>query len=75
MLNALKVAEDSLESINVSVLSASTSNPGIPPSSLMAFLRKVLTFNFIVVASMCVSFVVKPQISDNSLADLQARYE
>ncbi|XP_015582559.1 nicastrin isoform X1 [Ricinus communis] len=40
MLNAFKGAEDSLESKNVTILSASTSNPGIPPSSLMAFLRK-----------------------------------
>lgn len=37
-LNALKHARDSLENITVS--SASTLNPGIPPSSLMAFLKK-----------------------------------
>ncbi|CAK7338948.1 unnamed protein product [Dovyalis caffra] len=39
-LNALKRARDSLESKNIMVSSASTSNPGIPPSSLMAFLKK-----------------------------------
>uniref|UniRef100_A0A2P2M6K5 Uncharacterized protein MANES_02G078600 n=3 Tax=Rhizophora mucronata TaxID=61149 RepID=A0A2P2M6K5_RHIMU len=39
-LNALQHAQDSLESENIIVSSASTSNPGIPPSSLMAFLRK-----------------------------------
>lgn len=37
-LNALKHARDSLENITVS--SASILNPGIPPSSLMAFLKK-----------------------------------
>ncbi|XP_011043905.1 PREDICTED: nicastrin isoform X2 [Populus euphratica] len=37
-LNALKHAQDSLENITVS--SASPLNPGIPPSSLMAFLKK-----------------------------------
>ncbi|KAI9160899.1 hypothetical protein LWI28_012589 [Acer negundo] len=39
-LAALKRAQDSLKSENVSILSANPSNPGIPPSSLMAFLRK-----------------------------------
>ncbi|KAK0597650.1 hypothetical protein LWI29_027262 [Acer saccharum] len=39
-LDALKRAQDSLKSENVSILSANPSNPGIPPSSLMAFLRK-----------------------------------
>ncbi|KAF2295546.1 hypothetical protein GH714_033170 [Hevea brasiliensis] len=40
ILNAFKRAEDSLESKNVAIARASTTNPGIPPSSLMAFLRK-----------------------------------
>ncbi|KAJ6738503.1 NICASTRIN [Salix koriyanagi] len=39
-LDALKHARDSLELKNITVSSASTSNPGIPPSSLMAFLKK-----------------------------------
>lgn len=39
-LDALKQAGDSLKSESVSIFSASNSNPGIPPSSLMAFLRK-----------------------------------
>ncbi|XP_055961412.1 nicastrin isoform X2 [Mercurialis annua] len=40
MFNAFKLALDSLELNNVTIASASASNPGIPPSSLMAFLRK-----------------------------------
>ncbi|KAJ6707362.1 NICASTRIN [Salix viminalis] len=39
-LDALNHARDSLELKNITVSSASTSNPGIPPSSLMAFLKK-----------------------------------
>ncbi|KAF3445173.1 hypothetical protein FNV43_RR14867 [Rhamnella rubrinervis] len=39
-LDALKRAQDTLKSENISVSSANTSNPGIPPSSLMAFLKK-----------------------------------
>ncbi|MBA0576944.1 hypothetical protein Golob_028111 [Gossypium lobatum] len=39
-LDALKLAQDSLKSEGVTVSNASSSNPGIPPSSLMAFLRK-----------------------------------
>ncbi|XP_008789257.2 nicastrin isoform X2 [Phoenix dactylifera] len=40
MLNAFQAASDSLGSDNVKVKTANASNPGIPPSSLMAFLRK-----------------------------------
>ncbi|PPR95578.1 hypothetical protein GOBAR_AA25086 [Gossypium barbadense] len=39
-LDALKLAQESLKSEGVTVSNASSSNPGIPPSSLMAFLRK-----------------------------------
>lgn len=39
-LDALKRAQDSLKSENIEVLSSNSSNPGIPPSSLMAFLKK-----------------------------------
>ncbi|XP_044468163.1 nicastrin isoform X3 [Mangifera indica] len=39
-LDALQRAQDSLKSENIRVLPADASNPGIPPSSLMAFLRK-----------------------------------
>ncbi|KAI6691439.1 hypothetical protein NL676_028267 [Syzygium grande] len=39
-LNALKQAGDSFFSDQITISSASTANPGIPPSSLMAFLRK-----------------------------------
>lgn len=41
MLEALQSASDSLGSDNVKIKMADASNPGIPPSSLMAFLRKV----------------------------------
>ncbi|CDP01653.1 unnamed protein product [Coffea canephora] len=39
-LDALKRAQDSLKTENVKISVASKSNPGIPPSSLMMFLRK-----------------------------------
>ncbi|XP_052193080.1 nicastrin isoform X2 [Diospyros lotus] len=39
-LNALQLAQDSFQSSGIEVLSANASNPGIPPSSLMAFLKK-----------------------------------
>lgn len=39
-LSALKRAQESLLSENIRVASASVSNPGIPPSSLMTFLNK-----------------------------------
>lgn len=57
-LNALKHARDSLENITVS--SASTLNPGIPPSSLMAFLKKVLRseiINFLLSSSVYLFFL------------------
>lgn len=41
MLKALQSASDSLVSDNVKIKTADVSNPGIPPSSLMTFLRKV----------------------------------
>lgn len=39
---ALKHAQESLLSENIRITSASASNPGIPPSSIMTFLNKVL---------------------------------
>ncbi|XVE90848.1 hypothetical protein DITRI_Ditri20bG0109100 [Diplodiscus trichospermus] len=39
-LDALKLAQESLKSEGVRISAATSSNPGIPPSSLMAFLRK-----------------------------------
>ena len=39
---ALKRAQESLISENIKIASASASNPGIPPSSLMSFLEKML---------------------------------
>ncbi|KAM0927258.1 hypothetical protein ACQ4PT_003316 [Festuca glaucescens] len=40
MLDALQSGSDSLGSDNVKVKPAATSNPGVPPSSLMSFMRK-----------------------------------
>lgn len=39
---ALKRAQESLLSENIKITSASASNPGIPPSSLMALSKKVM---------------------------------
>ncbi|KAK6233817.1 hypothetical protein QUC31_006223 [Theobroma cacao] len=44
-LDALKLAQESLKSEGVTISTANSSNPGIPPSSLMAFLRKVSVLN------------------------------
>lgn len=41
ILNALQSASVSLGSDNVKVKTADASNPGVPPSSLMPFLKKV----------------------------------
>ena len=46
-MDALKSAQKSLQSEKIKITSASASNPGIPPSSLMSFLKKV--FNNILV--------------------------
>lgn len=40
-LHAVNLAQDSLGSGKVKISTASTSNPGIPPSSLMTFVSKV----------------------------------
>ncbi|KAM7268197.1 hypothetical protein ACFE04_010363 [Oxalis oulophora] len=39
-LDALKSAQESLKTESINILSADASNPGIPPSSMMAFLKK-----------------------------------
>lgn len=39
-LDALKRAQDSVKSESITISSTNASNPGIPPSSLMTFLRK-----------------------------------
>ncbi|XAR73569.1 hypothetical protein NMG60_11007579 [Bertholletia excelsa] len=39
-LKAFQLAEDSLQSSGIKLLTANSSNPGIPPSSMMAFLSK-----------------------------------
>ncbi|KDP25818.1 hypothetical protein JCGZ_22540 [Jatropha curcas] len=58
-LKAFKHAQDSLESKNVTIVEASTSNPGIPPSSLMAFLRKNSSTNGIVLEDFDTAFANK----------------
>ncbi|XP_058009274.1 nicastrin isoform X2 [Hevea brasiliensis] len=59
ILNAFKRAEDSLESKNVAIARASTTNPGIPPSSLMAFLRKNSSTSGIVLEDFDTAFANK----------------
>ncbi|KAJ8763070.1 hypothetical protein K2173_023275 [Erythroxylum novogranatense] len=59
MLNALIRAQNSLKSKNIFIKSSSTSNPGIPPSSLMAFLRKNSSTPGIVLEDFDSSFINK----------------
>ncbi|KAJ4837960.1 hypothetical protein Tsubulata_015679 [Turnera subulata] len=58
-LNAFKHAQDSLQPEKITVSSASRSNPGIPPSSLMAFLRKNSSTSGIVLEDFDTAFVNK----------------
>lgn len=44
-LKALKHAQESLRTESVKISRANSSNPGIPPSSLMAFLKKVCSLH------------------------------
>lgn len=60
MVDALQSASESLGSDNVKVKPAASSNPGVPPSSLMSFLGKVkpqisinITICLIVLHSIC----------------------
>ncbi|XP_057993530.1 nicastrin isoform X2 [Hevea brasiliensis] len=59
ILNAFKHAQDSLESKNVVIATASTTNPGLPPSSLMAFLRKNSSSSGIVLEDFDTAFANK----------------
>lgn len=47
ILDGLQSGSDSLGSDNVKVKPAASSNPGVPPSSLMSFMRKVIAIGFI----------------------------
>ncbi|XP_010426885.1 PREDICTED: nicastrin [Camelina sativa] len=58
-LDALKIAQDSLASKNIKVLSADTANPGIPPSSMMAFMRKNPQTSAVVLEDFDTKFVNK----------------
>ncbi|CAE6076013.1 unnamed protein product [Arabidopsis arenosa] len=58
-LDALKIAQDSLASKNIKILSADTANPGIPPSSLMAFMRKNPQTSAVVLEDFDTKFVNK----------------
>ncbi|KAK2999969.1 hypothetical protein RJ639_024427 [Escallonia herrerae] len=40
-VTALQLAQDSLKTESIKISTANASNPGLPPSSLMAFLRKI----------------------------------
>uniref|UniRef100_A0A1J3CN74 Nicastrin n=1 Tax=Noccaea caerulescens TaxID=107243 RepID=A0A1J3CN74_NOCCA len=58
-LDALKIAQDSLASKNIKILSADTTNPGIPPSSLMAFMKKNPQTSAVVLEDFDTKFVNK----------------
>lgn len=59
ILSAIQTASDSLGSDNVKVKAADASNPGIPPSSLMSFLRKNSSVSGIVLEEFDTSFANK----------------
>ncbi|KAK2440419.1 hypothetical protein P8452_19522 [Trifolium repens] len=56
---ALKHAQESLLSEDIRIASASASNPGIPPSSLMTFLNKIPGISGVVLEDFDSSFVNK----------------
>ncbi|KAJ3694869.1 hypothetical protein LUZ60_000246 [Juncus effusus] len=56
ILNALETSSESLGTDNVNVKKASSSNPGVPPSSLMAFLKKNASTAGVVLADFDSSF-------------------
>lgn len=58
-LVALKRAQESLPSENIKIASASASNPGIPPSSLMTFLEKNPSISGVVLEDFDSAFVNK----------------
>ncbi|KAJ0245631.1 Nicastrin [Hirschfeldia incana] len=58
-LDALRIAQDSFESKNIKILSADKTNPGIPPSSLMAFMKKNPQTSAVVLEDFDTKFVNK----------------
>ncbi|KAL2521894.1 Nicastrin [Forsythia ovata] len=58
-LHALLRAQDSLKTESIKISMASTSNPGVPPSSLMTFLRKKSQINGVVLEDFDTSFTNK----------------
>ncbi|PKU68574.1 Nicastrin [Dendrobium catenatum] len=59
MLDALKKASLSLGSDNVNIKKADVSNPGVPPSSLMSFLRKNSSVSGVVLEDFDTFFINK----------------
>lgn len=58
-LDALKIAQDSFASKNIKILSADKTNPGIPPSSTMAFMKKNPQTSAVVLEDFDTKFVNK----------------
>lgn len=58
-LGALKIAQDSFASKNIKILSADKTNPGIPPSSMMAFMKKNPQTSAVVLEDFDTKFVNK----------------
>ncbi|KAF8050660.1 hypothetical protein N665_1911s0005 [Sinapis alba] len=58
-MDALKIAQDSFASKNIKILSADKTNPGIPPSSLMAFMSKNPQTSAVVLEDFDTKFVNK----------------
>ena len=52
-MDALKTAQKSLHSEKIKITSANASNPGIPPSSLMSFLKKVFNITLVIFLFPC----------------------
>ncbi|KAK8928274.1 Nicastrin [Platanthera zijinensis] len=59
ILDALQKASESLGSDNVNIKKADATNPGVPPSSLMSFLRKNSSISGVVLEDFDTSFVNK----------------
>ncbi|KAH0468003.1 hypothetical protein IEQ34_003036 [Dendrobium chrysotoxum] len=71
MLDALKKASLSLGSDNVNIKKADVSNPGVPPSSLMSFLRKNSSVSGVVLEDFDTFFINKfyhTNINSSSIA-------
>ncbi|KAL0867225.1 hypothetical protein Bca101_046343 [Brassica carinata] len=58
-LDALKIAQDSFASKNIKIVSADKTNPGIPPSSMMAFMKKNPQTSAVVLEDFDTKFVNK----------------